>query len=117
MCDGSDGGGPRYCADFNESDSIRFTHTGGGEYEVRDVPDTGFVYNGTLDCNVFDWDALSPGEYTESGVWTFSSDLESFSGSSTYTSITPGHYEGDCNATGAEAPATPPIPPPLPACD
>ena len=115
-CSESIGGGAPYCADLNASDSLRFNHLGGGEYEVRDVPDTGFVYNGILTCRVFDWDALSPGEYTESGVWTFTNNnLVSFSGSSTYVALDDS-YEGGCNGTGAESPNIPPDPPLPPGC-
>jgi hypothetical protein len=103
------------CADLNVGDAIRFNHTGGGIYEVRDEPDTGFVYNGALDCTTFTWDAVDPGEYTESGVWQFSGNLVSFSGSSTYEAVDDS-YTGECNATGREAPATPPNPTPVPAC-
>jgi hypothetical protein len=40
-----DGGAPT-CDVSNAIDAIRFTHTGGNGYEVRDVPDTGFLYTG-----------------------------------------------------------------------
>ena len=108
-------GSDPYCADSNASDSIRFTHVGGGEYEIRDVPDTGFVYNGTLTCRTFDWTALSPGEYTEGGTWTFSGNLSSFVGSSIYEALD-SSYDGECNTTGALSPATPPNPTPVPPC-
>ena len=108
-------GSQPYCGDLNVSDSIRFTHVDGGDYEVRDVPDTGFVYTGTLTCRTFDWTALSPGEYTEAGTWTFSANLASFSGSSTYDALDQS-YTGECNTTGAESPSTPPNPTPVPPC-
>jgi len=108
-------GSERYCADSNASDSIRFSHTGGGQYEVRDVPDTGFIYNGTLNCRTFDWTALSPGDYTEAGTWTFSGDLSGFSGTSIYVALDDS-YEGECNTTGALSPTTPPNPTPVPPC-
>ena len=111
----SGGGGPAFCVDDNSSDSIRFSHKGNGSYEVRDVPDTGFVYNGTLGCKTFVWNALSPGQYTEHGSWTFSSNLSSFSGSSSYVALD-ASYSGDCNTTGAAAPETPPNPPPAAGC-
>ena len=108
-------GGEPFCADSNASDSIKFDHLGGGSYEVRDVPPTGFVYNGTLTCRTFDWEALNPGTYTESGTWIFSNDLSSFSGSSTYGALDES-FEGACNGTGAESPGVPPDPAPIPPC-
>jgi hypothetical protein len=114
-CAESSGGGARYCDVSNAEDSIRFEHVSGGEYEVRDVPDTGFVYNGTLTCRTFDWTALSPGDYTEAGTWTFAPDLESFAGSSTYVALDDS-YEGECNTTGAKDPNSPPNPTPVPPC-
>jgi hypothetical protein len=114
-CDISFDGGPRSCDSDEASDSIRFFHEADGNYEVRDVEDTGFVYNGTLTCRTFEWEALSPGNYTEAGTWTFSKNLTSFSGSSTYTAID-GSYTGDCNTTGAQS-GDPPIPPRPPGCE
>jgi hypothetical protein len=108
-------GGAPYCADSNVSDNIRFNHVGGGDYEVRNVPDTGFIYNGTLTCRTFEWNAVSPGEYTEVGTWTFSDNLSSFSGSSTYAALDES-YAGECNTTGALSPNVPPNPPPVPPC-
>lgn len=103
------------CADYNVEDEIRFDHVGGGDYEIRDEPATGFVYNGTLACTTFTWSALEPGEYTESGVWEFSGNLQSFAGSSTYLAVDDS-YTGECNTTGRKAPATPPNPTPVPEC-
>lgn len=99
-------GSDSFCADHNVHDAIRFTHVGGGSYEVRDVPDTGFLSEGTIGCTTFAWVASSPGEYTESGTWNFTSDLESFSGSSLYLADRFA-YTGQCNTTGAESPAPP----------
>jgi hypothetical protein len=106
-------GSDSFCADHNVHDAIRFTHVGGGSYEVRDVPDTGFFSEGTIGCTTFTWVASSPGEYTESGTWNFTSDLESFSGSSIFFADSFA-YTGQCNTTGAESPATPPNPAPIP---
>ena len=114
-CVQSFSGQPEFCADQNVGDAIRFTHIGDGNYEIRNEPADEFVYTGTLDCTVFDWLAESPGEYTEGGTWTFSSDLTSFSGSSTYVADDVS-YEGRCNETGAAAPDTPPNPPTIAPC-
>jgi hypothetical protein len=114
-CIQSFGGDEPFCADSNEGDTILFTHIGGGSYEIRDVPDTGFLYEGTIGCTTFTWVAQYPGEYTEQGTGEFSSDLESFSGSSIYVADD-FSYSGSCNETGAEAPATPPNPTPIAPC-
>lgn len=108
-------GGEPSCDVTNAQDALHFTHTGGKDYEVRDVPDTGFVYNGSLNCRTFEWTALSPGDYTEEGTWQFSGDLSEFSGSSSYFALD-SSYAGDCNATGAEVPDFPPNPPLVPPC-
>jgi hypothetical protein len=108
-------GGEPICDVTNAQDTLHFTHTGGNDYEVLDVPDTGFVYNGSLDCRTFTWTALSPGDYTEEGTWEFSGNLSGFSGSSSYFALD-SSYSGDCNITGAEAPDTPPNPTLVPPC-
>jgi hypothetical protein len=116
-CTQTNEGGEPFCADQNEQDAIRFTHAGGGFYEVRDEPDTGFVYTGSLlDCTTFSWNASSPGEYSEGGVWQFSNDQTTFSGQSAYIADDLS-YAGACNQTGARSPAIPPNPPPLDPCD
>ncbi len=79
---------------------ILFTSTAPGIYTGADVPDTGFVYNGTLSGTTFTWNAVSPLGYTETGIWTFSADGSTFSGSSHYVADPPGNYSGDCNETG-----------------
>jgi hypothetical protein len=106
---------PPFCADLNSSDTINFHLTGGGVYEVRDVPDTGFVYMGTFSGTVFTWTATSPDGYTEQGTWTFNMTATSFTGSSTYAA-NDGSYTGECNANGSIAPHTPPNPAPIGAC-
>jgi hypothetical protein len=114
-CIQSFGGDNPFCADSNEGDAIRFTHIGGGSYEIRDVPDTDFLYEGTIGCTTFTWVAEYPGEYIEQGTWEFTSDLVSFSGSSIYVAQD-FSYNGSCNITGKEAPATPPNPQPIFPC-
>ena len=105
-----------FCADFNESSLILFTHVGSGQYEGRDVPDSGFFLTGTLGCRTFSWGATSPDAYTEVGVWDFSGDGSSFDGSSGYTAMDV-TYAGVCNETGEESPGVPPNPPtPAPSC-
>ena len=108
-------GGAPFCADLNASDTINFHLTGGGVYEVRDVPDTGFVYMGTFSGTVFTWTATSPDGYTESGSWTFNLTATSFTGSSTYVA-NDNSYTGECNTNGSIAPHTPPNPAPIGAC-
>jgi hypothetical protein len=90
------------CVDDDETDSIRFDHKGGGSYEVRDFPDTGFVYTGILSCTTFEWMA-DGGDYTESGTWEFNTALTSFRGTSSYEAKDES-YSGDCEATGAKSP-------------
>jgi len=93
-----------------------FTHLNNGLYQLREVPDTGFVYNGTFNCSAFVWGASSPGEYTGNGVWSFSPDGSTFFGSSAYIADDLS-YAGACNETGAESPAVPDNPPAIPPCD
>jgi len=45
-------GMPTECVDVAVSDVIVFTSTGGNNYTGEDVPDTGFVYTGTLNGTV-----------------------------------------------------------------
>jgi hypothetical protein len=108
-CNESFGGGPLSCPDLNESDVLVFTSTGGDDYEVRDHPDMGYVYTGTLTGDDFAWTGVSPNGYTEVGTWTFDAARTEFSGSSVYTADD-NSYAGDCNETGA-ASGTPPDPP------
>jgi hypothetical protein len=115
-CAQSNEGGDPFCADQNEQDTIQFLHLGGGVYEVRDVPDSGFVLNGLYDCSMFTWSGGSPGEYSEGGFWDFSEDETSFSGSSAYVAVDQS-YVGGCNSTGAESPAIPPDPEPVAPCE
>ena len=103
------------CADNQVADVIQFTSTGASTYEGRDVPDTGFIYTGTMSGLVLRWTAVSPNGYTESGSWTFAADGSTFSGSSTYTA-TNGSYTGRCNSTGARPPAFPAPPAPVAPC-
>jgi hypothetical protein len=106
-------GGPPYsCPDLNATDVINFQSTGSNHYVGHDVPDTGFVYNGDLVGTVFTWSATSPDGYTESGTWTFTSNGDSFAGSSDYVADPPGAYSGHCNTTGTVGDmSTPPDPP------
>jgi len=114
-CAESPQGGDPYCAHSNASASIRFTHVGSGDYQVRNVPDTGLLYNGTLACRTFEWNAVRPGEYTAIGTWAFSPDLSRFAGSSTYAALD-ASYAGECSTTGAESPTSPTNPTPVPPC-
>jgi hypothetical protein len=102
-------GQPAACSEIDAVDELAFVASGGG-YEVRDVPDTGFVYTGSFRGDDFEWTATSPDGYTESGSWSFDDARTEFAGSSHYVAgdLT---YEGDCNATGVEGVGTPPSPP------
>ena len=104
------------CVDSNVQDKIKFKHLGGGQFEIRDEPDNGFVYNGSFaDCNEFNWTAIYPGEYSETGMWVFNDALTTFSGASAYTADL-GTYAGQCEETGARFPTTPPNTPPITPC-
>jgi hypothetical protein len=106
------GAPPLSCPDLNVTDVINFQSTGGNTFEGRDVPDTGYVYTGTLSGTTLTWTATSPLGYTESGTWTFSASFDSFSGSSHYEdAAVPPSYSGDCNTNGVLAPGTPSDPP------
>jgi len=98
------------CPDLNDIDQIAFMQTSGNNYEVRDVPDSGFVMNGTMTGLTFQWTATSPNGYTETGTWTFSNGGGSFSGPSHYVADD-ASYSGDCHENGAIGIATPPDPP------
>jgi hypothetical protein len=99
-------GAPAFCADPAGSEQVRFDATGVDAYDVVTVPDDGFVCSGTLDGLAFTWTAQSPNGYVESGVWVFSADGTTFSGSSTYEAADLS-YTGACEGTGAVASATP----------
>jgi hypothetical protein len=107
------GGPPTTCPDLNVVDVIAFTSTGVDTYTGLDVPDTGFVYTGTMSGTTFTWSATSPAGYTETGVWTFSADGSSFSGSSNYVANDLS-YSGTCNTNGVLGTVTTPPDPPLP---
>lgn len=110
------GDDPAYCADDNTTITLHFeAQGGGGQYEVTEVPDSGYLKTGTLTCTTFVWSATQPGEYTETGTWVFSADLQSFAGSSTYEGISQ-DYEGSCNITAAKSPNLPPEPTAVPPC-
>jgi len=108
-------GMPEFCADADVSDTLQFTRTGANTYTVRDVPDTGFLYSGTLAGLTFTWTATSPNGYSESGTWRFVSDASTFAGTSHYVA-NDNSYAGDCTQTGARSPATPAAPPPIGSC-
>ena len=109
-------GQPVACVDLAVSDVVTFQSTGTYTYVGHDVPDTGFVYNGTLIGTLFNWSATSPDGYTETGTWAFSANGDSFSGASHYVAddLT---YSGDCNETGVLGTVdVPPDPPLVAAC-
>ena len=108
-------GAPLTCPDLNQTDVIQFEYTGGTTFEVRNVPDTGFIYTGELVGMTFTWTATSPNGYTESGSWDFVSSGAEFTGSSHYVADAPGTYSGDCNTNGTLGTATVPADPPPPA--
>ena len=108
-------GMPAFCADADVSDDIQFTQTGPSSYTARDVPDTGYLYTGTVSGRVLTWTATSPNGYSESGTWTFSADGSTFTGTSHYLA-NDNSYAGDCAETGARTPATPAPPPAIGAC-
>jgi hypothetical protein len=109
-------GTPVTCPDVNLTDTLLFQSTGPNTFVVHDVPDTGFVYNGTMVGQDFNWTATSPDGYTESGTWVFSVGSVTFSGSSHYTA-NDGSYVGDCNTNGVIGTGTaPPNPPPPSGC-
>ncbi len=104
---------PTTCPDLNEVDDIIFASTGPNTFEVRDVPDSGYVLTGTLSGTSFIWSATSPFGYSETGTWTFSTDGSTFTGSSRYVAddLT---YAGDCNENGLLGSGAIPPDPPLP---
>ena len=113
-CDQTLTGQPTFCAG-TETDRIQFERTGLNRYQVRNVPDTGFVINGTVFGLDFRWNATSTSGYTESGTWTFSPSGNTFSGPSHYVA-NDGSYSGDCNTNGDIGLSTPPDPPPPAGC-
>ncbi len=113
-CNQTPAGQPTTCSDLNEVDRLQFERDGFNTFEVRNVPDTGFVIHGTLIGLGFHWNATSPNGYTESGTWTFSRSGGSFSGPSHYVANN-GSYSGDCNTNGDIGLLTTPPAPPYPA--
>ena len=103
-------GQPAFCPDVNKVDQIGFQSTGSSTFEVRGIPDTGFVIDGALIGLDFVWTATSPNGYTESGTWTFSSSGASFAGPSHYVA-NDASYSGDCNTNGRFGMSAPPAPP------
>ncbi len=114
-CSESPASGVPFCADHQVLTQLQFTKTSSNTYRVRNVPDTGLVYNGTLSGAVYTWNAVSPNGYTETGSWSFTSDGASFAGISHYIA-NDDSYSGDCSSTGARAPGLPPAPSPIGAC-
>jgi len=115
-CNQTPTGLPTTCSDRNEVNRIQFERDGFNSFEVRTVPDTGFVIHGRLIGLAFPWNATSPNGYAESGTWTFSPGGGSFSGPSHYVA-NDGSYSGDCNTNGdIGALSTPPDPPDPPGC-
>jgi hypothetical protein len=108
-------GQPAFCSDLNRTDQIQFARTGLNSYEVRNVPDTGFLIEGDVSGLVFFWGATSPNGYSENGTWTFSPGGASYSGPSHYLADD-GTYSGDCYTNGARGLSTPPDPPLPPGC-
>jgi hypothetical protein len=104
---------PVTCPDLNEVDEINFVSTGPNTFEVRDVPDNGYVLTGTLSGSSFVWTAISPLGYHESGTWTFSASGDTFTGSSHYVADD-NTYAGDCNENGLLGAGTTPPDPPMP---
>jgi len=108
-------GQPPVCSDLNQVDQIEFHRIGFTTFEARNVPDTGFLIEGTLTGSTFVWDATSPNGYTESGTWAFTSSGNSFSGPSHYVADDLS-YAGDCNTNGDRGLSTPPDPPLVAGC-
>ena len=104
---------PTTCPDLNKVDTIGFLSTGPNTFEVRDVPDNGYVLTGTLSGDTFIWSATSPLGYTETGTWIFSASADTFTGTSHYVA-TDNTYAGDCNENGALGSGSIPPDPPLP---
>jgi len=92
-------GQPTTCPDFNQTDQIQFQQAGSNTWQVKNVPDTGFVITGSFSGLDFHWTATSPNGYTESGTWTFSSNGNTFAGPSHYVA-NDNSYTGDCNTNG-----------------
>jgi len=114
-CSQTPTGSAAFCADVNSTDQIQFTHMGGGNFEVRDVPDTGFVAVGTFSGRTFNFTATSPAGFTEAGSWQFNSSGNAFTGGSTYDADN-GSYVGECTVNGAVVPNVPPNADPIGAC-
>jgi hypothetical protein len=115
-CDYQFAGGPLTCSPpADVIFPILFTSTGHGTYEARYVPDNGFVRTGSFNGRTFHWTAVGSGGLTASGSWTFGSNFNSFSGSSTHTWTNPSQT-GSCNTTGSIVPNTPAPPPPVAGC-
>ncbi len=87
--------------DPSDGQDYTFCQTGGfGPLCIEDPPGT-FLFSGsgTLCNDVFEWSAISPGRFAETGTWEFSDGGDSFEKTSVYVSIG-GGPGGDCVGMG-----------------
>jgi hypothetical protein len=114
-CSQTPTGGTAFCADANATGQVQITNLGGGNWEVREVPDSGFVATGTWTGRTFNFTATNPAGFTETGSWSFSESGNSFSGSSSYVADN-NAFTGECTIHGAVVPNIPPDADPIGAC-
>ena len=88
------------------SDVVVFEHTSGDHYLVRNVPDTGYVYAGNMDCRTFVGASLLPDDRDEIGRWFVQGAGSLFTGTS-MTRARADRAPRSCNVTAAKVPQTP----------
>lgn len=100
--------------DTNPADGTDYTFcetSGLGPLCIEDPPGTfKFSGSGTICGDTFTWTAISPGNFTESGTWTFADDGDTFMKESTYVSIG-GPGGGNCVGSGRRGGGAAPPPP------
>jgi hypothetical protein len=87
--------------DPSDGQDYTFCQTGGlGPLCIEDPPGT-FLFSGsgTLCGDVFQWGAVSPDRFTETGTWTFFEEGDVFEKVSTYVGVG-GEFGGECVGNG-----------------
>jgi hypothetical protein len=114
-CSQTNTGSAPHCAFADGALQIQFTSLGGGNWEARTVPDTGYLAMGTLNGGTFTYTATHTAGYTEQGALHFNGSGSAYTGSSTYEANN-GSFTGECTFNGAIVPNIPPDADPIGAC-
>ena len=99
-------GSAAVCVLTNASTQLTFTSLGSGQWQLMDVPDSGFLAVGTFTGRTFTFTATHPTGFTETGTIDFNSNGDQYSGASTYTA-NDNSFTGACSFNGAISPNVP----------